>query len=109
VHVSGAIVGNDYQVAKVDVLDGAKMPAIGIVSYKISSTRAIVILDGDVAGVYTGLTPGRVYFVGTNSRPTLTPPNPGPGQKLYLQAVGVAVDTGILRFWPRTDPMVKVG
>jgi hypothetical protein len=109
VYVTGSMSGADYSVAKADVLAYAKMPTIAVITYKITATKAVIQFRDDVVGIYTGLLPGRVYFVGLDSKPTAVPPAPGAGQKLYLQPIGVAVDATVLRLNPINDMKVRVG
>lgn len=96
VYISGNVVGNDYQITKVDPTLGAKMPGVGVITAKITSTRAVIQFEGFVKNVYTGLLAGKTYFVGTNSKPTNVCPTPGIGGAMYVQPIGVAVDANIL-------------
>lgn len=109
VYVSGSFSGNDYVVTKADVTQYVKMPTIAVITVKLSPTRCVIQFSGEVPGLYTGLSVGRVYFVGTDSRPTAVPPTPGLGQRLYLQSIGVAVDADVLRLNPLDDMKVRVG
>jgi len=97
VYISGAKVGADYSVRTADNTLTAKMPAIGVIVAKISSTRALIQLQGETT-LFTGLTPGTVYWVGDTGQPTSTPPSPtGPGARKYWQSIGVATDSGRIR------------
>lgn len=108
VYISGAKVGLDLTVDKADPLNFNKFPAVAAVIQKLTSTRAVVQFDGDIAGIYTGLTPGRVYWLGLNALPVLTPPFPGIGEKYRIQSLGVAVDPSILRLEPQKDAKTRV-
>lgn len=99
VYVNGDQASGMYSVGLADPSQYAKMPAIAVVVAKLTSTSAVIQFRDEVRGIYSGLIPGRVYFVGANSRPTLTPPTPGVG-RAYLQSIGVAVDQFILRLDP---------
>lgn len=88
--------GGSYAVSKVDVSDYAKMPSVGCIVSKPTATSCVIQTAGLVSGVYTGLTPGKIYFAGTNSRPTLTPPVPSSSQLLFHQAIGIALDATIM-------------
>lgn len=108
VYVSGAKSGADYSVTKTDPTAYASMPGLGIVIYKISATRCVVQLSGEVLGLYTGLTPGRVCWVGLDSRPTQTPPAAPISGRAYLNALGIATSTDILLLRPTDDMKVRV-
>ena len=109
VYVTGGLTGFDYQVTKADVTQYFKMPVIAVIISKISSTRAVVQFEGEIKNQYTGLVPGRVYFVGSTGRPSLTPPIPGAGARAYVQSIGVAIDQTILKLTPVADMKVRVG
>jgi hypothetical protein len=109
VYVSGNFSSGDYQVRKADVTQYVKMPVIAVIIAKLTSTRAVIQFEGEIKNQYTGLTPGRTYFVGANGRPSSTPPTPGPGQRAYVQPIGVAVDQTVLRLTPIPDMKVRIG
>lgn len=109
VYISGSKSGADYLVQKADPSDYSKMPAFGAIVLKITSTRCVVQLRGDATGLYTGLTPGRVCWVGLDGRPTQTPPSAGIGQKAYLQPIGLASATNLLYLRVEDDMKVRVG
>ena len=88
--------GGSYAVSKVDITDYSKMPSVGCIVSKPSATSCVIQTAGLVSGVYAGLTPGKIYFAGTNSRPNVVAPVPGVSQLLFHQAVGIALDTNIL-------------
>lgn len=108
VYISGPKVGLDLTVAKADPYDSAKFPAIAVVIAKITPTRAVVQFEGDVAGVYTGLTPGKIYWLGPTGLPSLTPPAPGLGETYRVQSLGVALDPTILRLDPQKGATIRV-
>lgn len=94
------------EVRTVDITDFNLMPAIGVIISKGTATSCIVQFLGE-SGVYTGLTPHRRYFIGHDSRASLTPPSPNfAGQTVYIQTIGVALDTDKLVVRP-SDVMVK--
>ena len=72
VYVTGNKVGDLYQVTKVDIDDITTMPAIGIVIEKPTptATTCTIQLGGVIRDVYTGLTPQKPLFIGTDSRLT---------------------------------------
>lgn len=108
VYISGAKIGADYQIRKADVTDFTKMPAVAVIIQKISSTRAVIQFQGEVS-LYSGLTPGRIYWVSDSGVPTTTPPSVTSGQRKYLQSVGVAVDSGRIKLQFEKDLKTRVG
>jgi len=97
VYISGNRVGSDYSVRKAVNTDVTKLPAIAVVISKISTTRALIQFQGEVS-IYSGLTPGHLYWVGDSGQPTSVPPVPsGAGVKKYWQPIGVATDSGRMR------------
>lgn len=109
VYVNGGKVGAKYSVTKVDVTQRATMPAIAVITGKLNSTECVIQFQGEVPNIYTGLTPGKLYFVGVDGRPSPTSPVAGPGAKAYSQVVGLAVDAAILKLEVITDLKVRVG
>ena len=108
VYISGSKLGADYQVRKADITDFTKMPAVAVVIFKISATRAVIQFGGEV-GLFSGLTPGHVYWVSDAGLPTATPPTVTTGQRKYWQSVGVAVDSGRLKLEFLKDLKTRVG
>lgn len=108
VYIAGNKVGADYNVRKADITDFTKMPAVAVVIHKISPTKAVIQFGGEV-GLFSGLTPGHVYWVSDAGTPTATPPLPGLGQRKYQQAVGVAVDSGRIKLEFLKDLKTRVG
>ena len=88
VYVMGNKVGAFYQVTKTDISTDAKVPAIGVIVRKQTSTFCTVQTTGLVRNLLTNLTPNATVFVGDDSRATETiPPRPLAGYK-YIQIVG---------------------
>jgi hypothetical protein len=100
--------GADYTVRKADITDFNKMPAAAVVIYKISATRAVIQFQGET-DLYTGLTPGRNYWVSDAGVPTLTPPTVTGGQRKYWQSIGIATDSGRIRLEFEKDLKTRVG
>lgn len=92
-------------VKKADVGDYFGMPAVGIIIVKLTTTRAQVQIAGLVRGLYTDLQPGRLYFVGSDSRPSYLPPM-APANR-FVQPIGTALDTNLLFLQPNTQ-MTKI-
>lgn len=85
----------------IDVNDLTLMPAIGVVTQKPSPTTAVVQTSGIVTGVFSALSPGQRYFAGKNSRPALAAAvQPGPGELLFHQPIGLAIDYSIMLMSP---------
>ena len=95
VYVNSGKIGADYSVRKVDINDYNKMPAIAVVIFKISTTRAVIQFGGETS-IFSGLIPGKVYWISDASIPTDVPPVPGIGERKYWQNIGVAVDNNII-------------
>lgn len=108
VYIAGPRIGADYDVRRADITAFGKMPAVAVILYKVGATRAIIQFQGEV-GLYTGLTPGRVYWVGDSGQPVLAPPTVTTGERKYWQPVGVATDSDrlYLRFYK--DLKTRVG
>lgn len=100
---------NTYTVAKVDISNYNKVPGIGIIVAKSSATKCIVQTEGEAVGIYTGLTAGRVYFIGVDSNPTLVPPAPPISGFIYLQAIGTALDSNVLELDFNAEVHKRVG
>lgn len=98
VRIDSAKVGNLYEVEAVDI-DVDNDPAVGIIIAKSSPTLCTVQLFGIVTGVYTALTPGRTYLVGTDSKLATTLARPASGFR-WVQQMGVALDTDELLLKP---------
>lgn len=107
VYVSGDKTGVDYSVEKADVSTFVKMPVLAAVVAKLTATRAVIQFWGEL-DLWSGLTPGRMCFVGANAKPTQIPPAPALGGRAYLQVIGVAVDSDIIRFEPIAEMKVRV-
>lgn len=78
-------------VAKTSITSYGTLPAVGCIVAKPSTVSCVVQVSGLVSGVYSGLTPGKIYFVGSDSRPTATAPVPGSTEILFHQSIGVAI------------------
>jgi len=103
VYVFAPKLGSRFQVTKANIDDSTKVPAIGIIIAKSGPSVCTVQYDGQVLGVYTGLTEGESLFVGTNALLTNTPPARPLVGKRWIQpfAYVLASDTILLqRSWP---------
>jgi hypothetical protein len=110
VHITGAKVGDLYQVTKADPLDGpAKMPSIGIIVEKLDATTCKVQVTGALEGVVTGLTPGKVVFVSSAGTLDHTIATPGVGSYAYIQSMGIALDIDVLLVMPDFSIIKRLG
>lgn len=98
VRTSGAVAGGRYQVQKVDVDELGTYPAWATIISKNGATECEIQRGGVISGLYTGLIPGRRYFVGSDARPNLVAPT---SAGAYLQVIGVAVGSSELLFSPQ--------
>ena len=98
VYVSGGFTSASTAVSVADPSDSAKMPAIGVVVSKSSSTTGIVQKTGRVRGVFIGLTPQKTYLVGLGGGITYNATTPQ-----LIQNVGVAIDTSTLQLTPQLN------
>lgn len=104
VRITGPKVLNRYQVTKMDPTVSGEDQAVAVIIKKYSPTDCIMQFHGPLRDVYTGLTPGKRYWIGTDSRLTTAVGVPAVGGVFYLQFMGVATsDDEIL-----IDPHVPV-
>lgn len=112
VYILSDKVGQNYQVTKVDIDSGAPEAkiAIGILKSKSASNVCIVHLLSKLTGVFTGMTPGRLLYVGIDSKPTETAPLPPVTGTRVLQVIGYSISSTELFVNPG-DPetLVPVG
>lgn len=87
VYITGPEISGLIQVTQVNPISLSKMPAFGVIVSKSSSTICLVQRFG-VTTVFTGLTAGKVYYVGSNGSPSLTPP----AWPALQQIAGIAID-----------------
>jgi hypothetical protein len=109
VRISSDKVGNKYQVQKVDITAG--YPAVGIVVKKYSISDCIVQFHGPLMDVYSSLSAGFSYVVGTDSRPAkIGDANyPVPGGTTFFQQIGVATSFSELLVIPLNASLGGVG
>jgi len=93
VYVTGAKIGIYYQVAKVNINNLTQIPPFGIIVAKASAQVCTVQTGGAVAGIYTGLTPQKELFVGTDGQLTETIPTPPLTGKRASQLMGLVTST----------------
>jgi len=79
------------QVRKADPADYNKLPAVGVIISKQSSDFCRVQWDGETPPIFSGLSPGEIYFLGADSSIAERPPKPSaPGEEFFVQTVAVA-------------------
>lgn len=97
VYVRDVHTGTRYRVASADPSDGDKMPGAAVILLKQSPTACVIQFQGFL-DLYSGLTPGEVYLVGTDGRPAMFGDLNYPGVGTQKQQVGVATDEDELLF-----------
>lgn len=80
-------------VRRCDPYDPSKMPAIGVITAKPTTTSCVVVTSGRAR--LAGLTTGVAYFVQPNGAAAPGTPSAGPGP-VFVQRVGRAVSSTIL-------------
>lgn len=101
VHISSDKVDGWHQVEKVDVSDFDKMPAVGMIIHKFSSTECVVQRRGVIEGVYAGLVPGELLFVDDSGGLSNVPPEPDIATTTkFVQSVGAALSSEAIDLRP---------
>ncbi len=108
VSVSSDKIGNKYVVSLTDVFVDMADQSVGVIIRKDSPTDCVVQFMGPVIGVYTGLVPGRRYYVGVGSLLAAMAPVPAFSGVAYVQVMGVATGANELLLNPQT-PIKRVG
>lgn len=86
---------NKYRVQKADCLDLSRMPAIGVLVSKSTPTVGKVQIYGALPNIFSALSIGSVYYLGTNGiSTTLTPP--GAAGYSVRQVLGMAIASDVL-------------
>jgi hypothetical protein len=93
VRVTADRVGGFLQVTRANPSGAGTMPAVGVILKKRAATECFVQLHGPLKTSYTGLSPGEVYYVGTDGRPARDGDGnyPSSGGTNVFQQIGVAV------------------
>jgi siroheme synthase len=107
VRISADSVGGVYQVTKLDINNSPIELPVGMMVRKLTTTRCVVQLVGEVPGVYTGLLPGKQLFIDQDSRLThVVPTAPSMGVKsVHPAAQALSSTTLLLRV---QSPTVRV-
>ncbi len=107
--ITGPILAGLYQTTRVDVSTLSRMPAVGAIVAKTSATDCVIQFWGRIGGVWSGLTPGKTYFADLGGGITPIPPFPDVSNpRIYVQAIGVALDANILMLNPSTNMVIRV-
>jgi hypothetical protein len=99
VRISGSDIGEVATVTKVDPSDNTKMPVIGMLIEKPTTTTCIIQTSGYIKLVSLGpLTVGKRYFVGLDGNVSMLPPLAisSPSNYAMIQIVGVARASTVL-------------
>lgn len=97
---------NGYDlVAKANPADFTRMPAVGVIISKSSPTQCLVQWLGETPNIFSGLSSGEVYFVGTDGKIAEVPPVPTT-VPLFTQFMGIATSPTRLYLRPN-DHMVR--
>lgn len=96
VYITGDLVGGVKQVSSVDVTDPSKMPTVGVIVAKPTSTSCVVQQSGSLdTTTFKTLTPNSRYWIGFDAKLRDTLPIPGSGVSV-AQQVGVALSSSEL-------------
>jgi hypothetical protein len=90
-------------IAKCDITDINKLPVAGVITEKAGGTATIQTV-GSVS-LFTGLTPGKLYFLGINGVLSATLPTGTQGQALWRQTVGTALNATTIILIPDSTLM----
>jgi len=97
VYIRTVFNGTRYRVEAADPSDGDKMPGVAVILSKQSPTACVIQFQGFL-GLYSGLTPGEAYFVGTDSKPAMLGDANFPVVGDLKQQIGVSTDDDELLF-----------
>jgi len=99
VRISADAVSGIYQVTKIDIVSSPTELPLGMVIAKLTATRCVVQVGGEIVGIYTGLTPGRQLFIDAAGKLShVVPTHPGSGVKsVHPAAQALSADALFLR------------
>ena len=95
--------GSDDRVAKANPIDQDTLPAVGVVVAKINSNLCTVQWRGRTDAIFSGLTAGKTYFLGLDSKLIDVPPVPSSGSYSFVQALCVATSENTVDVQPSLD------
>lgn len=93
--IRGEKVDSKWVVETANPYDLSKMPAVGILISKSSSTTGIMIRIGDVENQYTGLDVSKPVFVGAAGAVVQAEPSAS-GGIVRVQKIGFPIDSDVL-------------
>lgn len=102
VFIVGNPVGGRDQVRKADPSDYDRMPAVGVVILKPTTTSCLVQWLGETPPIFSGLSAGEIYFLGSDSKVAETPPLPSTSN-MFVQTIGVAAASDRLYVKPESN------
>jgi hypothetical protein len=108
VYITGDKVGTRHQVAKADPSDAGMMPAVGVLIQKLDATTGVVQVR-EKTSLYSGLTSGEIYVVGTDARPATSGDGNYPVLSDIVQQIGIAVDDTELLVQPMAPGVPYLG
>jgi hypothetical protein len=88
--ISAPPVSGKDQVSKADPADYDTLPAVGVIISKPTTITCVVQWFGETPAIFTGLSAGETYFLGTDSKASAYPPIPTT-EDVFIQTVGLAV------------------
>lgn len=109
VYTTGPEVAGIAQVSRVDIKVSGKYPTIGLIISKATSTRCVVLNFGEITISPPTLSPGKTYWVGTDSKATDVLPVPGVGERVATQAIGYAITAARLVIQPDRQLIIRTG
>ena len=93
VYITGPPISGRLQVARVDIDDGAKMPAAGVIFSKSSPTLCVIRSAGEYTYPPGGFSPGDIVYVSATGTLSTTPPSRPTTGTRFIQRLGVALTT----------------
>jgi hypothetical protein len=97
VRVSGPQVAGRLQVELADPLAVPFLPAVGVVVRKFTATLCLVQSTGPMRGVFSGLSPGALYYLGVGG--TLVAAAPASPARVQVMGVAWDVDELLLQWY----------
>lgn len=95
VYIRGDRTGDRWSVATADPTDDNKMPAVGVLVTKHTSTTGMIQLFG-VCDLFTDMVPGQAILVGQNGQLLEEVPTVSAGNIFWAQQIGVAAASDVL-------------
>ena len=108
VYIAGPVSGGLYTVATADPTNASKMPVVGVIMTKSSSTICRVQWLGEIDAIYTGMTIRKPLFVGLTRRLEEAPPTPPISGYAFAQSMGTVLDSGKLLLIPNFHMVKRV-